>query len=385
LASGRARPEGGRGAAAAALLLVALLVALLGACSPARLNDSLTLLQDLSAGPAAGDTGPPVARSETRFGVDGRLHVADLYATPQIRADLVLVPGAVRGGRRDPRLVAFAETLARAEFQVMVPELTAMRALQVTSDDARILAAAARHLRTAAPGRPLGLAAVSFAVGPAVLAVDAGAPMDFVVAIGGYHDLEAAIAYFTTGWFRAGPDEPWRYRAPNAYGKWVFVLSNVPRLDAEADRRLLRRMAERRLADLDADIDPLVAELGPEGRAVHALLVNTDPERVPALIDGLPPAIRREIDALNLANVDFEAWERRGIATAFVLIHGTDDPVIPATQSAALADALGPERSRLYLVDGLRHIDPGAVGPAGSLTLLAATYRVLTLRDGGGE
>jgi hypothetical protein len=58
------------------------------------------------------------------------------------------------------------------------------------------------------------------------------------------------------------------------------------------------------------------------------------------------------------------------------------DPVIPATQSQALADALGPERSRLYLVDGLRHIEPGELGLVGSLTLLRATYRVLTLRDG---
>ncbi len=366
----------GRWRAGAALCLAALIAG----CSPARLDDSLTLLRGLSAGPAA--DAEPVARADTIFTADGRAHMADLYATPAARADLVLVPGAVRGGWRDPRLVAFAEALARAEFRVLVPELAAVRALQVTSDDARLLAAAARHLEAEAPARPLGLAAVSFAVGPAVLAVDQGAPIDFVVAIGGYHDLEAAITFFTTGRFRAGPGEPWRYRAPNAYGKWVFVLSNVPRLEDGDDRRLLRRMAERRLGDLDADIEPLVAELGAEGRAVHALLVNDDPERVPALIDALPAAIRAEIDALDLAKLDFDAWDRRAIATRFVLIHGMDDPVIPATQSEALARALGPERSRLYLVDGLRHIDPGAVGPAGSVQLLRATYRVLTLRDG---
>jgi pimeloyl-ACP methyl ester carboxylesterase len=281
--------------------------------------------------------------------------------------------------------VAFAETLARAEFRVLVPELARMRALQVTSDDARILAAAARHLEAEAPQRPRGLAAVSFAAGPAVLAVDQGAPVDFVVAIGGYYDLEAAIAFFTTGRFRAGRGEEWRYREPNAYGQWVFVLSNAPRVADADDRRLLRDMARRRLADLDADIAPLVAELGPAGRAVHALLVNDDPERVPALIQRLPAGIRGEIEALNLANVDFDAWERRAIDTEFVLVHGTDDPVIPPTQSEALATALGPERSRLYLVEGLRHIDPGDVGLAGRLELFAATYRVLTLRDRGLE
>ncbi len=361
------------------------LALLLAGCSPTRLTDSVALLRGLSAEPAAHEAGggETVERSAVTFAADGRPRLADLYATPAARADLVLVPGAVPAGRRDPRLVAFAETLARAEFRVLVPELTAMRALQVTSADARILAAAASHLEAEAPARPLGLAAVSFAVGPAVLAVDAGAPVDFVVAIGGYYDLEAAIAFFTTGRFRAGPGEPWRYRAPNAYGKWVFVLSNVPRLEEANDRRLLREMAYRRLEDLDADIAPLVAALGPEGRAVHALLVNADPERVPALIDRLPAGIRAEIEALNLVNVDVETWERRGIDTEFVLIHGLGDPVIPATQSRALADALGHERSRLYLVDGLDHIDPGEVSVAGSLELLRATYRVLVLRDGG--
>ena len=358
-----------------------LLTALLAGCSPTRLDESLTLLRGLSAGPTA--DAEPVARAATTFTADGRAHMADLYATKRVRADLVLVPGAVRGGRRDPRLVAFAEALARAEFRVLVPELAAMRALQVTSDDARILAAAARHLEKEAPARPRGLAAVSFAVGPAVLAVDAGAPIDFVVAIGGYYDLEAAIAFFTTGKFRTDPGEPWRHREPNAYGKWVFVLSNVPRIEDVNDRRLLREMAYRRLEDLDADIAPLVAAFGPEGRAVHALLVNTDPERVPALLDRLPQGLRAEIEALDLADLDFDGWDRRAIATRFVLIHGTEDPVIPATQSRALARALGPERSRLYLVDGLDHIDPADVGPAGSLTLLRATYRVLTLRDGG--
>jgi len=216
-----------------------------------------------------------------------------------------------------------------------------------------------------------------------VLAVDDGAPVDFVVAIGGYYDLVETIAYFTTGCFRSDDDAPWRCRQPNAYGKWVFVLSNVPRIEDARDRRLLATIARRKLDDLKADITGLVDQLGAEGRAVHALLVNDDPERVPALIDRLPRRIRDEIAALDLADVDVDAWPRRGIAADFVLIHGRGDPVIPPTQSRALARALGTERSRLHLVAGLRHVEPAEVGPAGALELLQAVYRVLTLRDGG--
>ncbi len=362
-------------ATAAAVLLVA--------CSPARVVESVDLLRELAAGPASGGAGaaPAIRPERLTFAVDGRAHAADAYAAPTARADLVLVPGAVRAGAADPRLIAFARTLARADFRVVVPDLARLRALQVTRDDARILAALARHLDAQPPARPLGMAAVSFAVGPVVLAVDAGAPVDFVVAVGGYYDLEATIAYFTTGYYRTGPAAPWRFREPNAYGKWVFVLSNVPRLEDAEDRRVLRTMAERKLADLDAGTGDLVARLGPEGRAVHALLVNPDPARVPALIDRLPAGIRAEIDALNLARLDFRAWDRRGIDADVVLIHGRDDPVIPATQSRALARALGPGRSSLHVVDGLDHVELGEVGLAGTLTLVEAVYRVLAQRD----
>ena len=368
-----------RGGAFAAALLLVVLVA---GCSPARLGESVTLLRAL-ASPGAGGA-EAVARRAVSFTVAGEPHAATLYATAAARADLILVPGPVPAGGADPRLVAFAQTLARARFRVLVPELARMRALQVSHADAAVLAGAARYLKAAATSRPLGTTAVSFAVGPTVLAVDAGAPVDFVVAIGGYYDLEAAIAFFTTGYYRAAPGEPWRYREPNAYGKWVFVLSNATRLDDARDRDLLERMARRRLADPSAAIAPLVAELGPAGRAVHALITNDDPERVPALIRRLPEGIRAEIDALNLTAVDFAAWARRGVDAEFVLVHGRGDPVIPATQSKALARALGAERSRLYLVQGLGHVEPEGVGLAGSLQLLAATYRVLTLRDRGG-
>jgi pimeloyl-ACP methyl ester carboxylesterase len=354
-------------------------------CSPARLAESVALLRDLSADAASGAdaAGEVIAATPLGVTVDGRRHPADLYATPAARADLVLVPGAVPAGRAHPRVVALARALARAEFRVVVPELAGMRALQVTSDDARILAAVARRLRAEAPERPLGMAAVSFAVGPVVLAVDDGAPVDFVVAIGGYYDLVETIAYFTTGCFRRDDAASWRCRQPNAYGKWVFVLSNVPRIEDARDRRALSTIARRKLADPDADVAGLVDALGPEGRAVHALLVNDDPDRVPRLVERLPPGIRDEIAALNLAEVDVEAWPRRGIAPDFVLIHGRGDPVIPPTQSRALARALGAERARLHVVAGLGHVEAGEVGPRGSLALVQAVYRVLTLRDGG--
>ena len=54
------------------------------------------------------------------------------------------------------------------------------------------------------------------------------------------------------------------------------MLSNTERLDDRRDAAALDAMARRKLADLDADIADLAAGLGPEGRAVYALVVNRD-------------------------------------------------------------------------------------------------------------
>jgi pimeloyl-ACP methyl ester carboxylesterase len=201
-----------------------------------------------------------------------------------------------------------------------------------------------------------------------------------VITVGGYIDLKAVITFFTTGNYRAGPEAPWRYRQPNAYGKWMFVLSNAPRLDDAADARALEAMARRKIADPDADISDLAAGLGPEGRTIDALLANRDPDRVPALVVALPPAVAAEIRALDLSRRDLRALDAR-----FLLVHARNDPIIPETESVAFAAAAAPGQAELFLFDGLHHVDASSLGLADKIRLLGAVYTVLAFRDGSGQ
>jgi pimeloyl-ACP methyl ester carboxylesterase len=198
-----------------------------------------------------------------------------------------------------------------------------------------------------------------------------------LITIGGYYDLRAVITFFTTGNYRADAEAPWRYRRPNAYGKWVFVLSNAPRLDDPADARALEAMARRKIGDPDADVSDLTESLGPDGRAVFALLANRDPERVPALLAALPPAIVAEIQSLDLSRRNF-----RTVDVQFILVHARDDPIIPETESIAFAAAAAPGRAELFLLEGLRHVDASDLGLVDKLRLLDAVYTVLAFRDG---
>ena len=356
----------------------------LGACSP-RIFEAALLLQDITAGPGPSAlklvTAAP-KRVQISYRRGDRRHVGDLYgaANGRRRPALVLVPGAAPKGKDDPRLRAFAGSLARIGFVVLVPDIPGLRRLRVQASDARDIADAVAHLAArAGAGAKVGVVAISYSVGPAVLAALRPGSRDsiaFVFGIGGYYDLTSVVTYFTTGYFRERPGTPWRRRRPNRYAKWVFVLSNSHFIDNPHDYALVRNIARRKWADPGADVAALIARLGPEGRRIMALVENRDPGKVTALLRGLPAAARREMQALDLKGRDFS-----GLGARLILVHGRDDAIIPYTESQRLARAAGPARARLFVAPALFHVDIGALGIEGITVLLGAASSLLEERD----
>jgi len=359
----RTEPEramSGRPFAVSRRWLAGLLITLLAGCAPLPDDEAARVLADLAAGAGPSrlkQLTPDPARRTLAYALQGRTCAGDLYVPGDPpHAGIVLVPGVAERGKDDARLVAFATTLARARFLVLVPDLPNLRALRVQASDAQGVVDAFDCLLSRAElprdGR-VGVGAFSYAVGPAVLAaLDPAirARVDFLLGVGGYYDLRQVVTFFTTGYFKRHGE--WTYLEPNRYGKWVFVLSNLERLADPGDRSAFRVMAGRRLGDPHAPIDDLGVNLMPEGRALLALLENRDPLQTPALIDALPAAIRTDIGALNLAGRDLSRLRAR-----LILLHGTIDGMIPYTESMALAAAVPPGQAELYLVDGLAHMD----------------------------
>ncbi len=334
--------------------------------------ESLLVMQDIAVGTGDEKTllkrlRPSVSCEEVQFSGSDTSYVGDIYrGGDTIGAAIVLVPGAVPSGKNDPRLVAFATTLARANFLVLVPDIANMRALKVRPQDVDAIADAVSELRDRLPSLPgatageisVGIGAFSYAVGPAVLAAmrqDIRAEVEFIFAIGGYYDLVQAITYITTGHYRVGGR--WQYRPAEAHGRWVFLASNLDRL-APAERPALAELIARSQEHPEADVADLVGRLGPQGWAVYALVDNRDPELVPGLVAALPAAVRRDIEALDLSRQDLTSLNAQ-----VLLIHGRDDPLIPYTESVAFAHALGPDRASLYVLSGLSHVDvdPGTI------------------------
>jgi hypothetical protein len=374
-----------------AILVVGGAVALAGGAGP-RAVESAWLLYSLGAGTAPVDRttqgGTPL-RQTLAFSVEGRSYAADLYRADETpSAALLLVPGLAPDGKDDRRLVDLARVLAGADFAVLVPDIASLRAQRVGAENIRQIADVLSYLDRArteilpaedAPA-PIGIAAISYAVGPALLATlepELSGRIDFMVAIGGYYDVEAVVTYFTTGFHRNGDAGAWMKSKPNDYGKWLFVGANSDAILDLRDRITLRAMAGRRTADGNAPIDDLVKLLGREGQAVYALLANHDPDRARDLIAALPERLLRNLTALNIRGRDLADAPR-----SLILIHGRDDRIIPVSESLQLAAAAPNGRAHLFVVERLAHADLEPGDWRDILTLWRATYRLLRLRDG---
>ncbi len=368
-------------------IIVLLAIVSLTCCSPWRSVEALDLIRDIAAGEAPSalkrETADPIRQTIT-YTVAGRHYLGDIYrpGEGQAKAAAVFVPGVVKDGKDDPRLVAFAKSFARMGFLVLVPEIPNLRALVISASDSQVIADAIRHLAAASEfddKQDVGLFAFSYAAGPALIAAmepDTRHLVRFVYVVGPYYSVESVVTYFTTGYYRLAPDEPWSTGQPNPYARWVFLRSNAGKVEDPSDRAALIAIAERKLADANAEISDLIQGLGPQGRSVYALLTNRDPDRVHDLIAQLPLPIREEMNALDLSRRDLSSLQTR-----LVIMHGRTDPMIPFTEGVALAQA-AQDSADLYVLDSLGHVELELSGLCDFYKLWKVTYIILAERDG---
>lgn len=364
------------------LLLITLLIALLYPWLN-RGYEALLLLADMGGAEAlpASYQSQPVMRRTIHLPGKAGVYVADLYQAERApRAAIVLQHGAAEAGKDDQRLVRFARQLARARFTVIVPEMPGAQGLKVSSDEIPVLHHAVDYLQQSSnlpPGTPIGLGGFSIAAGLAIQA--AMLPVlrervDFILAVGGYYDLPITLDYMTTGIFYLDGER--HQLQPNEYGKWVFVLSNIERIEDRPQRELMRRIAREKIVSPAAPVAAeLVAQLHSDALHIYNYIVNALPEHSAPLRQRLPGTLQDEIRQLDLANKDLSA-----IRAKLLLVHGIDDNIIPYSQSIALQRALPESQSQLYLLENWTHVDPEE-GTLDAWPMWRALYRLLELRD----
>jgi len=337
------------------LVGVAMAAALLGGALLVRIGPALSLGLTLALPGAESWLAPfhaEVAVEEMSVEADDRRLVADLYRPRAPRGALLLVHGLSPAGRRHPELVRLARLLARHHQLVLVPHFEGLAAIRLSGREVAEVRAALRAL--AAQSRSTGVVGLSFGAGPALLAAADVPDLALTASFGGYADLRDVILYLTTGVHQFGGR---RYvQAPEEYNRWKLLALLVDFVQNGRDRRLLDTIAGRKLADPGADTAALEADLGPEGRAVRALVLNRREDAAGALLAALPAEARAAIERLSpLAAVP----RLRG---RVLIAHGAGDVSIPFTESLRLAEASA-GRADAVILETFEHTGPRSFWP----------------------
>jgi dienelactone hydrolase len=247
------------------------------------------------------------------------------------RRGVLLTHGVHYMGIDEPRLIPFAQHLARSGLVVMTPELAALADYRVHPSSVAEIREAARYLARQPYVQPGGVSVLglSFAGGLALLAASDPGMHDAiarVAALGGHHDLYRVSRFLATDELET-PTGVRRMRAHD-YGLVVFVYAHAEHFVAP-DQVPLFRDALRHILHVDRDAAArAAAHLSPAARAVFDRINRNDkPALAPAVLRTLPGA-RAEMAALSPAG---HAEGLRGVEV--FLLHGAGDDVMPPTEA----------------------------------------------------
>jgi dienelactone hydrolase len=271
---------------------------------------------------------------------------ARLYRPVNSRGVPVLVvPGVHAGGIDEPRMIQFSRDLASMGRDVVAAELPDLKAYRITPRSTEMIEDAglwlAKQSGSAADGR-IGMVGISFAGGLSIVAATrpALAPhVAFVMSFGGHGDLPRTLEYLCTG---IQPDGS--HRPPHDYGVAIILLGVAHRVVPPEQVEPLR-------AAILAFLHASHVDMWDKAQAQVEFTKAKD------MAEALPEPARTLMNDVNTRNVarlgpivlphttdmgaDPALSPAKAPAPAFpvYLLHGSDDNVIPAVESARLAES----------------------------------------------
>jgi len=301
----------------------------------------------------------PTTREKLTFPADGATLRAYRYE-PQTGPGLsgvVLVHGVHYLSIDEPRLARFAESLASAGLTVLTPEVPTLADYHLDREAVVQIGAAAHALREQLGGeRTVGVIGISFAGSLALLAANdpaLGADIGYVVTVGSYDDLGRVCRFYATGSIDR-PDGSTVTLPPHDYGPVVWVYSHLedffPADTIAGVRPVLREWLHEQKDDARADAVRLPAE---SRKRLEALFAGD--------IKGAAPDLLADIErhAKELAALSPHG-HMDGIKVAVFAMHGSDDHLIPPSETLWLAHDLPPGMLAHALIShALTHVEIG--------------------------
>lgn len=304
-----------------------------------------------------------VRERATRVSASGRELRAREYTAVGIAAPrgIVLLHGVHRLGIAEPHLVRFARALAATGASVLTPELPELLDYRVEPTTIDDIDSVARHHAQRTQG-PIGAWGISFAGGLALLAAarpGAEARFDHVVAVGAHADLVRLASYYAGEDVRA-PDGSPPAIAPHPYGARVIIHAHADDFVAPEAVDAARSVLRLYLSDRQDDARAAATRLDPATR--ERLETFLDDRRHEEMGRLLMAQVRAH--AAELAPVSPQG-QLAGLRVPVFLVHGAEDPVIPAIETLHLAREVPSAALRGALVTPvLRHTEAAKPPPA---------------------
>ncbi len=280
--------------------------------------------------------------SEVTYGCGNRDVVADLYR-PDDRgrhSGLILAHGAIQNGKNDRALIFAGQSLARAGYIVLVPQLDNLCKFRLHQDDIDVLVASFKYLaRQECSNGKVGMLGACLSAPLVLLAAtqpSVSRDLTVVSSWGGFYNINEWLqSVLTQHYIYDGEYRSWKPRpvlleeAP----KWLTEL--VPN---SSDRVCLGKMLSEDSAD------PVKSNLSTSGQAMYELLTNREPERAGDLWSRLDPQICQTLDNLS------PHTKINKLKTKISIIHTLTDDVIPWVESCKLADAIDGEHKVYFRI-----------------------------------
>jgi len=320
------------------------------------------LLSALSSAHAAGTPADAAADPliEETLTVDGaggsfRARIYRLRGQASGRG-LIVGHGIHHEGMNEHRMVPFARELARSGLVVLTPEMTDLADYRITPQGVSVIRDAAVYLRgrhDIVEDAPVGIMGFSFAGGLSLVAASDPAlagRVAYVVSVGGHHDLERVLRFLIRNQVEtpAGVE----HRQAHDYGLIVLLYGAVDRFAPEADRAALRDALRAALhQDHPAAVAAAARLTTDRGRQLWQLADSKQ-------LQTLAPELEAFVDTQRAQLAALSPRGRLGaIHAPVLLVHGTDDSVIPASETAWASAELGSADHMALVTPLMEHVE----------------------------
>ena len=246
---------------------------------------------------------------------------------------MVVVHGLHYLGIEEPRLVNFAESLAKTGVEVLTPQVDAIADYRVVPESIDVTGGSAEQLAQMTGGRQVGVLGLSFAGGLSLMAAAnpkyAGS-IAFVAAVGAQDDVVRVEHYLIDG-HTQWPEGRTLSTPPHEYGWLILIYSHPEDFFAPSDVESARNSLRFLLHENVAGAKTAAQSLSPEGQKLMEAAFQQHREGFHSRL-----AADLEMHAAEAVAVSPHG-HLEGLKAKVLLVHGEGDDVIPPSETEWLA------------------------------------------------